>query len=78
MMAHKAKTKPASGLPDAGFIIPISKSALALHLPSMDETPYNHPDADKHKRNAEPLTHVEEHVALEIDLDVLQELDADA
>ena len=44
----------------------------------MHKTPNNHPDADEHKGNAEPLAHVEGHVALKVDLDVFQELDADA
>ena len=44
----------------------------------MHKAPYNHPDANEHKGDAEPLAHVEGHVALEVDLDVFQELDADA
>ena len=44
----------------------------------MHKTPNNHPDADKDEGDAEPLAHVEGHVALEVDLDVFQELDADA
>ena len=44
----------------------------------MHKAPDNHPDADEHKGDAEPLAHVEGHVALEVDLDVFQELEADA
>ena len=44
----------------------------------MHKAPINHPDADKHKGDAEPLAHVEGHVALEVDLDIFQELNKDA
>ena len=53
-------------------------SSFSLYLFSMHKAPDNHPDADEHKGDAEPLAHVEGHVTLKVDLDVLQELDTDA
>ena len=44
----------------------------------MHIAPNNHPYADEHKGNTKPLTHVEGHITLEIDLDVFQELNKDA
>ena len=55
-----------------------SHSLHFLYFPSLHKAPNNHPNADEHKRNAEPLPHVEGHVFLEFHLDVFQELDADA
>ena len=48
------------------------------HFFAMDEAPNNHPNANEHEWDTEPLAHVEDHVALEVDLHVFQELDADA
>ena len=48
------------------------------HFFAMDEAPNNHRYTDDDERDAEPLAHVEDHVALKVDLYVFQELDADA
>ena len=45
---------------------------------SLHEAPHYHPDANEHKGDAEPLTHVEGHISLEAHLHVLQKLDANA
>lgn len=44
----------------------------------MQKTPNNHHNANDHEGNAQPLPHVKGHVALKVDLNVLQELDSDA
>lgn len=53
------------------FLLPLTFEFLSFR-----ETPRYHHNADDDKGDAEPLTHVESHVFLKLDLHVLQELNA--
>ena len=56
------------------FLCLPSNSAFAFHFLTMAETPNNHHNTDDNKGDTKPLPHVEGHVAFEVDLHILQEL----